>query len=542
MIIQKRIFIVFLVLLAFSVVIFAGDIHDAAKKGDLVKVKTLLQKDPTLLNAKGENQKTPLHWAAEAGHAEIVEFLVSKGAEINILNVISETPLHYAAVYGHKGIVELLLKKGAKVNIVDHAKRTPLFMTAFYGRKGIVKLLLDTGAQVDLKDERGNTPLRWAAVRGHKDVVDMLIAKGADITIHEAAACGHKKIAEQLIEKGISVDSIENESGRTPLHWAVVSKQNVMIDFLISKGAGINIKNNKGETPLDLAVENGLGEIEKLLKTKGGSESPLVSPNVFQLAKQVYRIVFPYHMQSNIGVSTGEDGILLIDTGFSRRAVKTIKVNLQKLGKGKIKYVINTHPHWDHVAGNEIGGKGALVFDYNRREQMAAKGIISPGKGPLKGRTGKTFEQFYTLRFNGEEIRLIPYPGVHSNADWLIHFTGSGVVFVGDLLLSESFPAVGRNVAAYMEFLGKVLDIFPEKTTFASGHGKDLSMAGLKGYYKMLRTTIAIVRKGLKVGKTAKAMQQEKVLKEYEDYGILLEFLNTDSWIGAVSRSYVDKE
>ncbi|MFC2155084.1 ankyrin repeat domain-containing protein [Acidobacteriota bacterium] len=538
----KKILIVFLVLLTFSVVIFAGDIHEAAKRGDLVKVKTLLQKDPTLLNAKGENQKTPLHWAAEAGHTEIAEFLVSKGAEINILNVISETPLHYAAVYGHKEIVELLLKKGAKVNIVDHAKRTPLFMTAFYGRKGIVKLLLDARAQVDLKDERSNTPLRWAAFRGHKEVVDMLLEKGADITIHEAAACGHKKMAEQLIGKGISVDSRGEDGGRTPLHWAVENKQNDMIDFLVAKGAGINIKNNNGETPLDLAVERGFDEIEKLLESKGASESPVVSPDVFKLAKNIYRMVFPYKMHSNIGVSTGEDGILLVDTGFSRRAVKVIREVLRKYGKGKIKYVINTHPHWDHVAGNEIGGEGAVVFDYNEREQMVAKGIISQSKEPLKGRTGKTFERGYTMRFNGEEIQLIPYPGVHSRADWLIYFTGSGVVNMGDLLLSESFPAVNRNVAAYMEFLEKVIDIFPEKTTFASRHGKDISLAGVKDYYKMLRTTIGIVKKGLKAGKSAKEMQQEKVLKEYEDYGILLGFLNTDSWIGAVSRSYLDKE
>jgi glyoxylase-like metal-dependent hydrolase (beta-lactamase superfamily II) len=75
-------------------------------------------------------------------------------------------------------------------------------------------------------------------------------------------------------------------------------------------------------------------------------------------------MVFPYHMQSNFGVSAGEDGILPVDTGFSRRAVKVIREVLRKFGngKGEVKYVINTHPHWDHVAGNEIGGEGTMVL------------------------------------------------------------------------------------------------------------------------------------------------------------------------------------
>jgi ankyrin repeat protein/glyoxylase-like metal-dependent hydrolase (beta-lactamase superfamily II) len=534
----KNIFIILFVLAIFSVSLFAGEIHDAAKKGDLIKVKSLLQKDSTLLDTNGENKKAPLHWAAEAGRLEIVEFLIAKGADINILNVASETPLHYAATYGHKEVVDLLLKKGAKVNVIDQSKRTPLFLTGYSGYKDSVKLLLAAGAEVNLKDNRGYSPLRWAALRGHKEIVDMMIAKGADITIHEAAACGHKKMIDTLIAQGIGLDSRDNESGATPLHLAVMAGQNGMIDFLVARGAGINIKNNNGETPLDLAIERGLDEIERLLEAKGGSESPMVPPDVFKLGKHIYRLVFPYSMQSNIGASIGEDGILLVDTGFSRRAVKRIKAVLQKLGNGKIKYVINTHDHWDHVAGNEIGGEGAIVFGCKGREQLVAKGIISPGKGPLKGRTGKTFVSYYTMRFNGEEIRLIPYPGVHSGGDWLIYFTGSGVVNMGDLLLSESFPAVGRNVPAYLEFLEKVIDVFPEKTIFVSGHGKELTWGGVKDYQKMLLTTCEIIKKGLQAGKSAKVMQEEKILKDYENYGVLLKFLGTDSWIRAIAGIY----
>ena len=92
------------------------------------------------------------------------------------------------------------------------------------------------------------------------------------------------------------------------------------------------------------------------------------------------------------------------------------------------------HSIQDHVACNHMGGTTALVIDHRNLEKMAAEGIIKRGEGPIKGRTGKTFENHYIMTFDGEEIKLISYPGVHSDADLIIYFTGSGVVHMGDLL------------------------------------------------------------------------------------------------------------
>ena len=66
------------------------------------------------------------------------------------------------------------------------------------------------------------------------------------------------------------------------------------------------------------------------------------------------------------------------------------------------------------------------------------------------------------------------------------NLTGSGVVQMGDLLLSQSFPAVGEDVAEYLAFLEKVLDIFPEKIKFISGHGRELTFAGVRDYVGVL--------------------------------------------------------
>lgn len=499
----RRIIILAFVLPVLAIFLSAGEIHEAAKKGDLEKIKALLEKDPGLLN---------------------------------VLSPVGLTPLHSAAGYGQVDAAAYLIKKGAALDIKDNALRTPLFHAVYRGHRDMVKLLLEKGASHDLKDNLGYSPLRWAAINGQIDIIDALVAKGAKLTLYEAAASGYKKMVEQLIAAGASLDS-RAKNGGTALHWAVANRQKEIVELLLAKGAGINLKTKDNETALDLASERGFDEIAQLLRAKGGVITPVKDPEVIKLPGNIYRITFPFGMYSNIGVSVGTDGILLVDTGFSKRAVGKLQAVLKELAKGDIKYVINSHPHWDHITGNKVGGKTAVVFDYKSLETMLAKGVISKAPGPMKGKSGKTFATYYTMKFNGEEIRLIPYPGIHSDADWLIYFTGSGVAHMGDLLLSQSFPAVGQNVPAYMEFLEKVIAVFPENTRFICGHGKDFAMAGVKDYRKMLSKTIKIVKAGKKAGKSIEDMQKEKVLKKYEKYGELLNFVGPDYWIGAVYKS-----
>ena len=148
---------------------------------------------------------------------------------------------------------------------------------------------------------------------------------------------------------------------------------------------------------------------------------------------------------------------------------------------------------------------------------------------------------YYYLRFNGEEIRLIPYPGIHSDADMIIYFSNSGVAHMGDLLLSQSFPSVGPKVDQYINLLEKVTGIFPKNTKFISGHGRDLTMKGVKDYQKMLLTTIDIVKKGMKSGKSVEVMQKEQLLKDYELYSKFLNGLDTDYWINAIYECYKEK-
>lgn len=267
------------------------------------------------------------------------------------------------------------------------------------------------------------------------------------------------------------------------------------------------------------------------------SQESIEKGEVVQLSSHIFRVTFPYQLKTNIGVSAGKDGILLVDTGF-RETAEALKSTVHRLWKGEVKYVINTHLHGDHVGGNVVCAKNATLIDGGNLNQCVSYGVIFPGNGGLKGKSGLGFDVCYSLNFNGEKIQIVPYPGVHSDADLIVHFPSSGVVHMGDLLLSQSFPAVGSKVREYMVFLDKVIAVFPKDTKFIAGHGRDYTLNELIAYRKMLKTTIAKVRAEMGKGRSIEDMKRANVLEKWKSWGEFLSFLDTDYWIECVYKSY----
>jgi len=176
---QKFIFIVVMVLFVFIIPGLAGEIHDAAGQGDLEKVKTLLAKDPKLLNLKDKEGRTPLHWASRGVHEEIVKLLAANGADIDARDNNGVMPLHSLAYRGHSKLVKLLAAKGADVNARFNNGNTPLHLAAGAGHNECTATLVSLGAKLNVKNNEGWTPLYWAKYEGHEQVVELLIAKGA---------------------------------------------------------------------------------------------------------------------------------------------------------------------------------------------------------------------------------------------------------------------------------------------------------------------------------------------------------------------------
>ena len=387
--------------------------------------------------------------------------------------------------------------------------------------------------------------------------------------IHDAARSGDSSKVKALVEKDPGLASARNPNGQTPLFDAVMGRHPEIAEYLISKGADVNAENNfhmtvlhvacrggfpleiirllveKGADvnaaakymgrPLDLANESGDTAILQYLTSKGAQFTPL-DFDTFPLADRVHRIAYPWGMRNNLVVSAGPDGILVVDTGFNKRALDAIRKTIGGFAKGDIKYVVNTHSNWDHVAGNALAPSEAAVIGYRSLDSGDLKDVAARTEKPLSGPSGRTLPAPYIMRFNGEEIAFIPYPGLHSQDDILIHFTTSGVVCMGDLLLSQSCPAID-NVAGYMELLDKVIDVFPAATRFVSGHGRDLTLEELKRYRDALAEMIGMVKKNHAAGKTADDMIRADILKAYKPDYSQLDWLGPDTWIVSVVRS-----
>jgi uncharacterized protein len=121
------------------------DFMDATTIGETAKVKTLLQKNPKLVNAVIKGQ-TALHVAAGFGHKEIVELLLSQGASVKAKDSNGDTPLHTAVISNRKEIVEMIIGKGAEINAANNSGQKPLDYAKQIGTKEIIDLLQSHGA------------------------------------------------------------------------------------------------------------------------------------------------------------------------------------------------------------------------------------------------------------------------------------------------------------------------------------------------------------------------------------------------------------
>ncbi|MEA3548045.1 MAG: ankyrin repeat domain-containing protein [Thermodesulfobacteriota bacterium] len=291
----------------------AADIHEAAKKGSLEKVKAFLANGEKV-DVKNKHGLTPLYLAAAEGHKNVCEYLIAQGADVNAgreigfvplsgaLNNRTERgveifkilvdhgadyniniggyPLLHQAVYScHnesvRRIAEFLIAKGVDVNAKGYQDKTPLHMV---GCKEICELLILKGADIEARDKYGQTPIFEAcSATRKKEVCEFFISKGADIEARDkngrtplwkACSSNELKVCEFLISKGADIEAGDKD-GRTPL-WKACSNANMAISkLLISKDADIEARDKDGQTPLWQACSNSNMAISKLLISKG---------------------------------------------------------------------------------------------------------------------------------------------------------------------------------------------------------------------------------------------------------------------------------
>ncbi len=354
-------------------------------------------------------------------------------------------------------------------------------------------------------------------------------------TIFQASATGNLPRVRALVEADAQAVHARNPGDLTALGMAAIYGQRAVSEYLLSKGADVNASSRHSGRPLDIAYESGHTAYVAWMQSRGAHFTP-ANLQVVQVAPRTRRLAFPWGMMNNVVVFATAEGAVVVDSGFATRTVADVRQAVEAYSKPGVRYLINSHAHGDHIAGNALApSPGSIITAASLAANTAGPGLTRDTQ-PLTGRSGRTLPAPYTLRAGNVDFRLIPRPGLHSDGDMMIWVPSESVVAMGDLLLSESIPAV-EDVAGYLSFLDDVLDVFPADTTFISGHGRDLNAAGVKAYRDTLTAMVDVIRSNLAAGRTAEQLVRDDILKPYRSQFSLLAFLTPDALIPRVAAA-----
>jgi cyclase len=222
--------------------------------------------------------------------------------------------------------------------------------------------------------------------------------------------------------------------------------------------------------------------------------------------------------QGNILVSTGPDGIFLVDSMYAPMHQKIMDA-LAAISNQPIRFLVNTHLHGDHTAGNEAMAKlGAVIISHeNMRKRMAGQpNIAQPGLPII------TYTDNITLHFNGEEIYIYHPAPAHTDGDSIIYFRHANVMHVGDVPSSLRYPNIGvtdgGSVDGMIAAAQQVMTIANENTKIIPGHlGPVVGFKEIRQQLVMFTAVRDRVANAIRAGKTLEQVVASKPTADFDE-------------------------
>ncbi len=268
----------------------------------------------------------------------------------------------------------------------------------------------------------------------------------------------------------------------------------------------------------------------------------------FQTKKIAKNLYVVFGGGGNTCVLTGKDGVLVVDTTVPEAKKKFQKV-LAKISSKPVRYLINTHWHYDHVGGNDIMAKaGARIIAHkNVKKRMSKEQYIEFFKkkvppAPKEALPTKMVKKKLTLKFNNEKVDILHFGPGHTDGDVVVYFRKANVIHLGDLYFAGIYPYVGvssgGSIKYIPEVLTKIMNKINSKTIIIPGHGPIMTKANFAKYIKMLKSIRKKISSKIKTEKTLKQIIKSKPTKKFDKkYGN--GFIPADQFVGLVYKDLI---